>query len=185
MLWSGGNSAISGSGKLEMSREFMKGGGFAVGTDSGARERGKAAVSVAAGCQGVVRLLQILQDRPVEALRLSDVGDMAAANAFLRGDLACHNARLAVMPEDEADAHVPCAGEVTGLARSRTLHHCYKLSRDLLLSFNRQRCIVQTGGQSRHALRGETVTVMTEIFPLVRLPCHSPRTRTRITCGVA
>ena len=48
MLWSGGNSAISGSGKLEMSA-IMNGGGFAVGTDSGGRQRGKAAVSVAAG----------------------------------------------------------------------------------------------------------------------------------------
>ncbi len=110
-----------------------------------------------------------------------------------------------------------------------------------MLSFNRQRYIVQTGGQPRHALRGQTVTVVTypdhsvvllhgeavppfkvldpdrtvtapdflslrivpvitfarnqrdsatfagslEIPSLFRLPCHAPRTRTRITCGVA
>ena len=30
-----------------------------------------------------------------------------------------------------------------------------------MLSFNRQRYILQTGGQPRHALRGETVTVVT------------------------
>jgi hypothetical protein len=53
------------------------------------------------------------------------------------------------------------AGEVTGLARSRTLHHCRKLSKELVLSFDRQRCILQTGGQPRHALRGETVPVVT------------------------
>ena len=68
-------------------------------------------------------LFQALQDRPVKALRLSDVGDLAAANAFLPKDLAGHNARFAVMSENEADAHVACAGEVNGRARSRTLHH--------------------------------------------------------------
>lgn len=47
-----------------------------------------------------------------DALRLSDVGDLAAANAFLPKDLAGHNARFAVMSENEADAHVSCAGEV-------------------------------------------------------------------------
>jgi hypothetical protein len=68
------------------------------------------------------RLFQALRDRPVKALRLSDVGDLAAANAFLPKDLAGHNARFAVMYENEADAHVACAGEVNGRARSRTLH---------------------------------------------------------------
>jgi hypothetical protein len=69
------------------------------------------------------RLFQALQDRPVKALRLSDVGDLAAANAFLPKDLAGHNARFAVMSENEADAHVACAGEVNGWAPSRTRHH--------------------------------------------------------------
>ena len=50
---------------------------------------------------------------------------------------------------------------MTGLARSRTLHHCRKLSKELVLSFNWQRYILQTGGQPFHALRGETVTVVT------------------------
>ena len=43
---------------------------------------------------------------------------------------------------------------MTGLARSRTLHHCRKLSKELVLSFNWQRYILQTGGQPFHALRG-------------------------------
>jgi len=53
------------------------------------------------------------------------------------------------------------AGKVTGLARSRTIHHCRKLFKDLVLSFDRQRYILQTGGQPCNALRGETVTVVT------------------------
>jgi len=39
-----------------------------------------------------------------------------------------------------------------------------------VLSFNRQRCIVQTRGQPRHALRGETVTVVTYPDHSVELP---------------
>ena len=52
------------------------------------------------------RLFHALQDRPVKTLRLSDVGDLAAANAFMPKDLAGHTARFAVMSENEADAHV-------------------------------------------------------------------------------
>lgn len=72
------------------------------------------------------------------------------------GDVRCHAKRRLCGRTGQR-----WAGEVTGLARSRTLHHCRKLSKDLVLSFDRQRSILQTGGQPRHALRGETVTVVT------------------------
>ena len=43
------------------------------------------------------------------------------------------------------------------------IHHKRKLSKDLVLSFNRQRNILQTDGQPRYALRGEMVTVV--VYP--------------------
>ncbi|MGH8583720.1 MAG: hypothetical protein ACREWG_13260 [Gammaproteobacteria bacterium] len=78
------------------------------------------------------RLFQTLQDRLVKALRLSGIGDIDAANAFLPGDL--HNARFAVTPEDPADPTRPIparakrwrgsAPSITG-ARSRRIW-CYR-----------------------------------------------------------
>ncbi|MDR2189614.1 MAG: ISNCY family transposase [Azonexus sp.] len=108
----------------------------------------------------VERLFQTLQDRLVKAIRLSGIGDLAAANSFLPGYLAEHNARFAVAPEEGEDAHVPYAGDAATLARICAIHHDRKLSKDLALSFNRQRYILQTGGQPRYALRGATVTVV-------------------------
>jgi transposase len=111
----------------------------------------------------VERLFQTLQDRLVKALRLAGISDMAAANAFLSHYLAEHNARFAVAPADDTDAHLPYAGDTMHLARICAIHHHRKLSKDLVLSFNRQRYILQTGTQPRYALRGEHVTVV--VYP--------------------
>ena len=109
----------------------------------------------------VERLFQTLQDRLVKALRLAGIDDMAAANAALPALLAAHNARFAVAPAEPADAHRAYLGEPAVLARSCARHETRKLSKDLVLSFRRQRYIIQTGGTPRYALRGATVTVIT------------------------
>ena len=108
----------------------------------------------------VERLFQTLQDRLVKALRLAGINDMAAANAFLPAYLAEHNARFSVAPAEEADAHAPDDGDAVHLARICAINHQRKLSKDLVLSFKRQRYILQTGGQARYALRGQTITVI-------------------------
>jgi len=108
----------------------------------------------------VEQLFQTLQDRLVKALRLAGISDMATANAFLADYLAEHNARFAVAPADDTDAHLPYDGDAGQLARICAIHHRRKLSKDLVLSFNRQRYILQTGSQPRYALRGAMVTVV-------------------------
>jgi hypothetical protein len=108
----------------------------------------------------VERLFQTLQDRLVKALRLAGISDMVTANAFLADYLAEHNARFAVAPADDTDAHLPYDGDAGQLARICAIHHRRKLSKDLVLSFNRQRYILQTGSQPRYALRGAMVTVV-------------------------
>ena len=108
----------------------------------------------------VERLFQTLQDRLVKALRIADISDMADANAFLGPYLAAHNARFAVDPADDTDAHLHYAGDTVQLARICAIHHHRKLSKDLVLSFNRQRYILQTSTRPRYALRGERVTVV-------------------------
>jgi transposase len=108
----------------------------------------------------VERLFQTLQDRLVKAMRLAGIDDIEAANAFLLTYLPGHNERFAVAPADTQDAHVPCPVDDAALARVCALQHRRKLSKDLVVSFNRQRYIVQTVGMPRYALRGQSVTVV-------------------------
>lgn len=108
----------------------------------------------------VERLFQTLQDRLTKALRLANIADMESANAMLPAYLDAHNERFAVAPIDTHDAHRPCALSAQVLARLCAHHDSRKLSKDLVLSFQRQRYIIQTGGTPRYSLRGATVTVV-------------------------
>jgi hypothetical protein len=108
----------------------------------------------------VERLFQTLQDWLVKAMRLAGVSGIDAANAFLQTYLPRHNDHFAVAPADSQDAHVSCPVDETTLARTCAIHHRRKLSKDLVLSFKRQRYIIQTGGDPRYVLRGQAVTVV-------------------------
>lgn len=115
----------------------------------------------------IERLFLTLQDRLVKALRLAGIKDLAAANAFLPEYLVVHNTRFAVAPEVAADAHIPYRGTAMELARACAIHHQRTLSKDLVVTFFRQRYILQTGGQPRYALRGQKVTVV--VYPERRI----------------
>jgi hypothetical protein len=108
----------------------------------------------------VERVFQTLQDRLVKAMRLSGIDDMAGANAFLPEYFSVHNQRFAVAPTDEESAHQAYAGSALELSRICALRHSRKLTKDLILSFNKQRYILQTGGAPRYALRGKEITVV-------------------------
>lgn len=108
----------------------------------------------------VERLFQTLQDRWVKAMRLAGISDIESANALLQTYIPEHNGRFGTAPADAQDAHLPCPVNVAVLARVCAIHHRRKLSRDLVVSFKRQRYIVQTGGAPRYALRGQAVTVI-------------------------
>lgn len=108
----------------------------------------------------VERVFQTLQDRLVKAMRLSGIKDMAEANAFLSDYLPKHNQRFAVAPTNDESAHQPYEGSAIELSRICAIHHTRKLSKDLILSFNKQRYVLQTSGAPRYALRGREVTVV-------------------------
>lgn len=107
----------------------------------------------------VERLFQTLQDRLVKAMRLADIADIASANGFLQTYLPEHNACFAVVPAQLQDAHTPCPVDAVELARICAIWHRRKLTKDLVVSINRQRYIVQTAGAPWYALRRQTVTV--------------------------
>lgn len=108
----------------------------------------------------IERLFQTLQDRLVKAMRLAGISDMEAANAFLQTHLPEHNERFSVSPADDQDAHIPCPLDEAALARACAIQQRRKLDKNLTLSFRHQRYIIQTGGEPRYALRGQTVTVV-------------------------
>ncbi|MCP1636948.1 transposase [Kerstersia gyiorum] len=115
----------------------------------------------------VERLFQTLQDRLVKAMRLAGIACLAQANAFLAGYLAQHNGRFSVAPPEPQDAHAAYTDSAQVLARICAIHHRRILSKDLVISFMRQRFIVQTDGQPRYALRGQAVTVV--VYPDQRI----------------
>lgn len=108
----------------------------------------------------VERLFQTLQDRLVKAMRLAGIDDLERANAWLPEYLAGHNARFASAPADPEEAHRPYEGDAVELARICAIHHTRTLSKDLVVSFRRQRYIVQTHGAPRYALRGKKIDVV-------------------------
>ena len=108
----------------------------------------------------VERLFQTLQDRLVKAMRLAGIAGLEQANAFLAGYLDEHNGRFSVGPAEQEDAHTAYTGSAEALARLCAIHHRRILSKELVISFMRQRLLVQTNGQPRYALRGQPVTVV-------------------------
>lgn len=108
----------------------------------------------------IERLFQTLQDRLVKAMRLVGIDSMESANEFLVTYIPKHNKRFAVAPADPADAHQSNDLTPTQLAQVCAVHHERKLSKELVISFNRQRYIIQTDGAPRYDLRGQKVIVI-------------------------
>ena len=109
----------------------------------------------------VERLFQTLQDRLVKALRLAGIGSMQAANAWLGGYVARHNARFARVPAQPQDAHRDFAGSAHELARICAHHYERVLSKALTCQFKGQLLVVLTEPSSpRYALRNQRVCVI-------------------------
>ena len=106
----------------------------------------------------VERANQTLQDRLVKELRLEGISDLAAANRFLSGYIDKYNARFAVPPASDVDAHRPPLHSDAELRLILTLHHTRKLSRNLVCQYNNRAYLVQAKGAG-YQLRGARVTV--------------------------
>jgi transposase len=108
----------------------------------------------------VERLFQTLQDRLVKAMRLQGICTMEQANAWLAGYLREHNARFAVTPADENDAHRPWIDSAGQLARICALHHQRSLSNQLSCQFEGD--ILQVEPGQSHAPRGKATVDIAE-----------------------
>ncbi len=106
----------------------------------------------------VERANRTLQDRLIKEMRLAGIRDMAAAQAFLPAFMARHNARFAVAPKREEDAHKPWARGTEALDAALATHEPRTLSKALTFSAGGAiHCIRTTGAGI--ALRGAKVTV--------------------------
>ena len=85
----------------------------------------------------VERVNQTLQDRLVKELRLAGISDIESGNRFLPAYIDEHNARFAVLPLEDVDAHRPLSTN-DDLERTLACRHQRKLTKDLLLQFESQ-----------------------------------------------
>lgn len=106
----------------------------------------------------VERANKTLQDRLIKEMRLGGVSDMAAAQAFLPGFLARHNARFAVQPRNAEDAHKPWTGSIDALDAALAVHEPRTLSKALTFSAGGAVHCIRTR-DAGIALRGAKVIV--------------------------
>jgi transposase len=106
----------------------------------------------------VERANQTLQDRLIKEMRLADVCDMAAAQAFLAGYLADHNEQFAVAPRNAEDAHKAWSKSARDLDAALAEHEPRTLSKALTFSAAGAVHCIKTQGPGI-ALRGAKITV--------------------------
>jgi transposase len=98
-----------------------------------------------------------LQDRLVKELRLRDLNDPLAAEAFLPAFMADYNARFAKAPRVAYDAHRPLRPE-DDLAQLFTLQETRRISRQLTVHYKRDLYVLKDAVATRR-LRGATAVV--------------------------
>jgi hypothetical protein len=118
----------------------------------------------------VERVNRTLQDRLVKELRLANISDIDAGNAFLPSFLLTHNERFAVTPVRSEDMHRPLSVSVDKLTDILCHREQRCVGSQLTLSYDRKQIILQRNANSED-LGGEYVDVYD--FPDGRLEVRS------------
>jgi hypothetical protein len=137
----------------------------------------------------VERANKTLQDRLIKEMRLAGIRDIAAAQAFLPGFRARHNARFAVEPRNAEDAHAPWREGTDALDAALAAHEPRTPSKALTFSAGGAVHCIRTAGAGI-ALRGAKVVVrryldgrMDVVFKDRALPYTTVRRKMRLdTC---
>ncbi|WP_417251153.1 ISNCY family transposase [Castellaniella sp.] len=116
----------------------------------------------------VERANQTLQDRLIKAMRLADICDIEAANAWLPTYVKGHNRRFAVAPGEPEDAHVPYQGSPEELDFALAYHHERRLSKTLSCQFRQQIVQVHAPGQQRRLI-GQQVRIIEHLDASLQL----------------
>ena len=134
------------------------GDGLTAFTVSGAHGIAQICASTPQAKGRVERANQTLQDRLIKEMRLAGIRDMAAAQAFLPGFMARHNAQFAVEPRRAEDAHKPWAQGIDALDAALADHQPRTLSKALTFAAGGALHCIRTR-EAGVALRGAKVTV--------------------------
>jgi hypothetical protein len=118
----------------------------------------------------VERVNRTLQDRLVKELRLANISDIDAGNAFLPSFLLTHNERFAVTPVRSEDMHRPLSVSVDKLTDILCHREQRYVGSQLTLSYDRKRIILERNANSED-LGGKYVDVYD--FPDGRLEVRS------------
>src|SRR5580704_7855904 len=106
----------------------------------------------------VERANKTLQDRLIKEMRLAGISDVAAAQEFLPGFMERHNAKFAVPPRLEEDAHRPWTKGARALDEHLAVWEDRTLSKALTFSAAGARHCIRTSGAGI-AMRGAKVVV--------------------------
>jgi transposase len=104
----------------------------------------------------VERANRTLQDRLVKELRLRNISTVQQANVYLEEYRLDHNSRFARAPADPDNAHLPKPNAELSSLLTYTVQR--KVFKDLTLSFNKTRIILEDSELSRKAI-GKYATV--------------------------
>jgi hypothetical protein len=96
----------------------------------------------------VERVNRTLQDRLVKELRLANISDIDAGNAFLPSFLLTHNERFAVTPVRSEDMHRPLSVSVDKLTDILCHREQRYVGSQLILSYDRKRIILERNANS-------------------------------------
>jgi transposase len=95
----------------------------------------------------VERANGVLQDRMIKAMRLEDICDMDAANAYAEHYMAIHNAKFAKTPFNDKNLHRPLAKH-DRMDTALCVKEPRTVSNDLTLQYDRVRFILAPNDQS-------------------------------------
>ncbi|MEI4472125.1 ISNCY family transposase [Frigidibacter sp. MR17.24] len=99
----------------------------------------------------VERANRTLQDRLVKELRLAGISDMDAANAFLHGFIARHNARFAQVPAQTTNLHRPLNLAPDALREVLCLRDQRLLAKTLTITYDRKKLLLEDNDLARAA----------------------------------
>ncbi len=127
----------------------------------------------------VERANQTLQDRLIKEMRLQGINDIDSANAFLPEFLADYNARFAVPPPSNNDAHREVLHGAAELEQIFSLHHTRVISKNLTLQFKNREYQIQGYGNG-YRMRKACVTVCEAFNGAVTILYHGQVLRWRL-----
>lgn len=115
----------------------------------------------------IERLYQTLQDRLVKELRLANVSDIKAANAFLPAYLAGHNQRFAKDPKDPVNIHRPLTAD-DNIDRVFQIQEYRHLSKTLTCQYKNKAYQIHHD-KANYTLSNAKITVLEDRSGLVSL----------------